>query len=47
MNITIQNLSKSYGGRDIFHDFSLHIVDGMRLCVCGPNMPSQDMTPAQ
>ncbi len=37
MNITIQNLSKSYGGRDIFHDFSLDIVDGMRLCVCGPN----------
>ena len=37
MNITIQNLSKSYGGRDIFNDFSLDIVDGMRLCVCGPN----------
>ena len=37
MNITIQNLSKSYGGRDIFSDFSLDIVDGMRLCVCGPN----------
>ncbi len=37
MNITIQNLSKSYGDRDIFSDFSLDIVDGMRLCVCGPN----------
>ena len=37
MNITIQNLSKSYGGHDIFNDFSLDIVDGMRLCVCGPN----------
>ncbi|MCQ2444625.1 MAG: ATP-binding cassette domain-containing protein, partial [Mailhella sp.] len=37
MNITIQNLSKSFGGRDIFSDFSLDIVDGMRLCVCGPN----------
>ena len=37
MNITIQNLSKSYNGRDIFSEFSLDIVDGMRLCVCGPN----------
>jgi len=37
MNITIQNLSKSYNGHDIFSDFSLDIVDGMRLCVCGPN----------
>ena len=37
MNITLQNISKAYGGRDILNDFSLDIVDGMRLCVCGPN----------
>lgn len=37
MNITLQNISKAYGGRDILTDFSLDVVDGMRLCVCGPN----------
>ena len=37
MNINIQNLSKSFGGRDIVSDFSLEIQDGVRLCVCGPN----------
>ncbi len=37
MRITIQNLSKSYGGRDILSDFSLEIQSGTRLCVCGPN----------
>lgn len=37
MNIVIQNLSKAYGGHEIFNDFSLDITDGMRLCVCGPN----------
>ncbi len=37
MNIVIQNLSKAYGGHEIFKDFSLDITDGMRLCVCGPN----------
>ena len=37
MKITIQNLSKSFGGRDIFSDFSLDIDSGVRLCVCGPN----------
>ncbi len=37
MNITLQNISKSYGGRDILTDFSLDVIDGMRLCVCGPN----------
>ncbi len=37
MGITIQNISKSYGGRAIFTDFSLDVLDGMRLCVCGPN----------
>ena len=37
MKITIQNLSKAYGGRDIFSDFSLDIDAGVRLCVCGPN----------
>jgi ATP-binding cassette subfamily F protein 3 len=37
MNITLQNISKSLGGRDIFTDFSLDMEEGMRLCVCGPN----------
>jgi len=37
MNITIQNLSKSFGGRDILSDFSLDLDSGVRLCVCGPN----------
>jgi ATP-binding cassette subfamily F protein 3 len=37
MNIVLQNISKAYGGRDIFGDFSLDVLDGMRLCVCGPN----------
>ena len=37
MKITIQNLSKAFGGRDIFADFSLDIDSGVRLCVCGPN----------
>ena len=37
MKITIQNLSKSFGGRDIFSDFSLDVDSGVRLCVCGPN----------
>ena len=37
MHLSIQNLSKSYGGRDIFSDFSLEVQSGVRLCVCGPN----------
>ena len=37
MKITIQDLSKSFGGRDIFTNFSLEVDSGVRLCVCGPN----------
>ncbi|MDR2825234.1 MAG: ATP-binding cassette domain-containing protein, partial [Deltaproteobacteria bacterium] len=37
MHISVQNLSKAYGGRDIFADFSQEIPSGIRLCVCGPN----------
>ena len=37
MHISIQNLSKAFGGRDIFSDFSLEAQAGLRLCVCGPN----------
>ncbi len=37
MNVNIQNLSKSFGGREILADFSLEIQSGVRLCVCGPN----------
>ena len=37
MHISIQNISKSFGGRNIFSDFSLEVQSGLRLCVCGPN----------
>lgn len=37
MKITIQELSKSFGGRDILSNFSLEVDAGVRLCVCGPN----------
>ncbi|MBQ9406691.1 MAG: ABC-F family ATP-binding cassette domain-containing protein [Desulfovibrio sp.] len=37
MKITIQELSKAFGGRDIFNNFSLDVDSGVRLCVCGPN----------
>ncbi len=37
MNLTIQNLTKSFGNRDIVNDFSLDLDGGVRLCVCGPN----------
>ncbi len=37
MNFTIQNLSKTFGGRDILSDFSLEVQSGVRLCICGPN----------
>lgn len=37
MKITVQDLSKSFGGRDILQNFSLDVDSGMRLCVCGPN----------
>ncbi len=37
MNISLQNLSKSYGARELFSDFSLEIASGTRLCVVGAN----------
>ncbi len=37
MKISVQELSKSFGGRDIFNNFSCDIEAGTRLCVCGPN----------
>ncbi|MCC8193182.1 MAG: ABC-F family ATP-binding cassette domain-containing protein [Deltaproteobacteria bacterium] len=37
MRVSIQNVSKSFGGRDILADFSLEIQSGVRLCVCGAN----------
>ena len=37
MKITIQEISKSFAGRDIFSNFSLEVDSGVRLCVCGPN----------
>lgn len=37
MSITLDNISKFYGGEEIIPQFSLDIADGTRLCVCGPN----------
>lgn len=37
MRLSIQNVSKSFGGRDILADFSLEVQSGVRLCVCGAN----------
>lgn len=37
MKVTIQDLSKAFGSRDIFKNFSLEVDSGQRLCVCGPN----------
>lgn len=37
MKIGVQDLSKAYGGHDIFANFSLDVESGTRLCVCGPN----------
>ena len=37
MKVSIQNLSKSYGGKTILNDFSMDLQSGMRLCLCGPN----------
>ncbi|MBQ7738477.1 MAG: ATP-binding cassette domain-containing protein [Desulfovibrionaceae bacterium] len=37
MKITIQEISKAFGARDIFSNFSLEVDSGTRLCVCGPN----------
>ena len=37
MKIAVQELSKAFGGRDIFNNFSLEVDSGVRLCVCGPN----------
>ncbi|KAF1076098.1 putative ABC transporter ATP-binding protein YheS [Halodesulfovibrio sp. MK-HDV] len=37
MSITLDNISKFYGGTEIIPQFSLDIADGTRLCVCGAN----------
>jgi ATP-binding cassette subfamily F protein 3 len=37
MSITLDTISKFYGGDEIIPQFSLDIADGTRLCVCGPN----------
>ena len=37
MKATLQDISKSFGGHDIFSHFSLEVDSGLRLCVCGPN----------
>ncbi|MGE4553119.1 MAG: ABC-F family ATP-binding cassette domain-containing protein [Desulfovibrionaceae bacterium] len=35
--ITVQDLDKSYGGRDLFKGLSFEVQPGMRLAVAGPN----------
>lgn len=37
MKISVVELSKAFGGQEIFQNFSLEVESGMRLCVCGPN----------
>ncbi len=37
MKITLQDVSKYYGGNTILDNFSLDIESGVRLCVCGSN----------
>ena len=37
MSISVQNLSFSYGNREILHDLSFEIPDGMLVNVLGPN----------
>lgn len=37
MKITVQGISKAFGGKDIFRDFSMELNSGQRLCICGPN----------
>ncbi|MCA1945202.1 MAG: ABC-F family ATP-binding cassette domain-containing protein [Desulfovibrio sp.] len=37
MNCSIQGITKSYGARDLFKDFSLELVSGVRLAVVGAN----------
>lgn len=37
MSIVIQELAQSFGGRELFRDFSLEIPAGVRLCVVGAN----------
>ncbi len=37
MKITLQDISKYFGGNNILENFSLDIESGVRLCVCGSN----------
>ncbi len=37
MKVTIQELSKAYGGRDLFNEYSLELHSGTRLAVVGTN----------
>jgi ATP-binding cassette subfamily F protein 3 len=37
VKITLQEVSKAFGGSDIFSNFSLDVDFGVRLCLCGPN----------
>jgi len=35
--ISLQNVAKQYGGKNLFQDISLHIADGDRVALIGPN----------
>ncbi len=37
MKLSIQSISKAYGGNDLFREFSLEVASGTRLAVIGPN----------
>ncbi len=37
MKITVQELSKAFGGLCIFNSFSMEVESGVRRCGCGPN----------
>lgn len=37
MKIATQDLTKAFGGREFFSNFSFEVESGSRLCICGPN----------
>ena len=37
MSLKVENLSFSYGEREVLHDISFEIRDGSLVCLLGPN----------
>ena len=35
--LTVAGLSKSFGGRELFDDVSLNVMNGERIAIVGPN----------